>query len=54
MGWLYVNGASQQERGKRAECSFHDGSFELLTPLSKQSIGVVRSQLFALANIHQP
>jgi hypothetical protein len=45
MGWLYVNGANQQRRGKRAECSLHDGSFELLTPLSEQWIGVVRSRL---------
>ena len=45
MGWLYVNGANQQRRGKRAECSLRDGSFELLTPLSEQWIEVVRSCL---------
>src|SRR5438270_13607549 len=32
VGRLYVNNASEQERGKRAECSLHDRSFRVVHP----------------------
>jgi hypothetical protein len=45
MGRLYVNDASKQERSERAECGFHEDSFELFTPFSEQWIEFVRSIL---------
>src|ERR1700745_594255 len=32
VGRLYVNNASEQERGKRAKCSLHDRSFRVIYP----------------------
>jgi len=53
MSWLHVHDASEQERGKCAECDLHGGSFRVFDPhLLNKGLGSF-DPAFGSSNVHR-